>query len=221
MNVKECCMQTNDNQVKSASTFSDQYQAQQKSLHQDSRYGRASVGFSPLIVDIIERTGFRSVTDYGAGKCRLRDELVKKIAQFSYFPFDPAFPEYGIPQAAELVVCIDVLEHIEPEYLETVIAELASITTHVGFFSIHTAPATKTLSDGRNAHLIQQPASWWLLRLLPHFDVIQLTPLKKGFWVLVERKGANYSQYFEQKKDHHSRSEKLFRKILRFIKPIK
>jgi hypothetical protein len=75
-----------------------------------------------------------------------------------------------------LVSCIDVLEHIESEYLEEVISQLEKLTTHVGIFSVHTGPARKVLADGRNAHLIQQPASWGLQKLIPHFDIIQLTP---------------------------------------------
>jgi hypothetical protein len=45
------------------------------------------------------------------------------------------------------------------------IAELAKITQNFGFFSIHMGPAGKILSDGRNAHLIQKPRSWWLSKL--------------------------------------------------------
>ena len=77
----------------------------------------------------------------------------------AYHAFDPAFPEYGDPQPADLVCCIDVLEHIEPEFLDSVIAELARITIKLGFFTIATGPATKTRADGGNAHLIQQPSS--------------------------------------------------------------
>jgi hypothetical protein len=43
------------------------------------------------------------------------------IDSIEYYPFDPAFEEYGEPRAADLVCCIDVLEHIEPEKLESVL----------------------------------------------------------------------------------------------------
>lgn len=202
------------------STISEQYRSQQKELHQNKKYGAASLSFAPLVVDIMERTGFRSVSDYGAGKCRLRDALSQKISKFDYYPFDPAFPEYGAPQPAELVTCIDVLEHIEPDYLDTVIKELASITNAVGFISIHTGPAKKFLSDGRNAHLIQQPACWWLEKLIPSFDIIQIMPVKRGFWVLVQRKDANYSRLFVQKPDYASLGGKLKRRVRRLFNPL-
>jgi hypothetical protein len=201
-------------------TISNDYLTQQKQLHQDSRYGAASLTYAPLIVDIMETTGFRSVCDYGAGKCRLGIALKAGVKQFGYFPFDPAFPEYGEAKPAELVSCIDVLEHIEPQYLEEVISQLEKLTTHVGIFSVHTGPARKVLADGRNAHLIQQPASWWLEKLLPHFDIIQLTPVKRGDWVIVQRKGTDHARLFVRKADYASAMGKLRRWGRRIFKPL-
>lgn len=201
-------------------TISKQYLTQQQTLHQDTRYGAASLKFAPLIVDILEQTGFRTVSDYGAGKCRLKYALERKISKFDYYPYDPAFPEYGMARPAELVTCIDVLEHIEEDYLESVIAELASLTDHIGIFSVHTGPAKKTLSDGRNAHLIQQPASWWLEKLLPYFDIIQLTPVKRGFWVIVEKKGTSHSNLFVRKSDYETWSGKTSRWLRRLFNPL-
>jgi hypothetical protein len=88
---------------------------------------------------------------------------------------------------SDLVACIDVLEHIEPQHLSDVLDDLARIT-QIGFFSIHTGAAKKRLSDGRNAHLIQQPASWWLPHLCRRFEIHQLQThnlMGQGFWVLV------------------------------------
>lgn len=201
-------------------TISENYLAQQKQLHGNERYGIASINYAPLIVDVLEATGYRSICDYGAGKCRLGEELKKQIRNLEYFPVDPAFPEYGIATPAELVACIDVLEHIEPEYLESVIAELASITKNIGLFSIHTGPAHKVLADGRNAHLIQQPVSWWLNRMLPYFDVIQLTPVKRGFWILVQPKGENYAHLIARKPEYRTVTGKLKRWFRRCLKPL-
>jgi hypothetical protein len=196
-------------------TISSDYLTKQKELHQNPRYGSASVDYAPIIIDILETTGFRSICDYGAGKCRLGVILKKKMPMIDYFPYDPAFPEYGPAKPAELVACIDVLEHIEPEFLENVIQELSCLTTHVGFFSIHTGPAKKTLADGRNAHLIQKPASWWLERLLPYFDIIQLTPVKRGFWVIVQHKGSDHTGMFVKRKRDYAA---LWGKLQRFVR---
>lgn len=84
-----------------------------------------------------------------------------------------------------------VLEHIEPGLIDNVIKELSLITTNIGFYTIHMGPAGKVLSDGRNAHLIQQPSSWWLEKLVKYFDVIELRNhqmMGKGFWLIVQPK---------------------------------
>jgi hypothetical protein len=50
-------------------------------------------------------------------------------------------------------------------------------------------PAAKILADGRNAHLIQRPSSWWLQRLSTRFDVLQLqthNTMGAGFWTIVK-----------------------------------
>jgi hypothetical protein len=53
-----------------------------------------------------------------------------------------------------MVACIDVLEHIEPKLLENVLDDLQRVTREIGFFTVSTVLAEKTLADGRNAHLI-------------------------------------------------------------------
>lgn len=168
--------------------ISPEYRLMQQDLHKNPNYGVASLKFAPLVQKVIRAFGVRTLSDYGAGKQNLLRglyELGEKEIQ--YYPYDPAFPEYGAPKEAELVCCIDVLEHIEPNLLENVLHDLSKITMRFGFFSVHTGPAIKTLRDGRNAHLIQEPSSWWLKRLTDYFEIHQLQNLgnETGFWVLV------------------------------------
>ena len=83
------------------------------------------------------------------------------------------------------------MEHVEPPLLENVLADLRRVTKNIGFFTVHTGPASKTLSDGRNAHLIQQSATWWLTKLSAYFRIGHVEyyeGLGKGFKVLVGAK---------------------------------
>ncbi len=170
-------------------TISDDYRNAQKQLHENPNYGVASLQYAPIVKEVIQQIGATSISDYGAGKCRLRMKLKELgLRKFRYFPFDPAFPEYGEPKEAELVCCIDVLEHVEPLYLDAVLIDLRKITTGHGFFTIHTGPAVKTLADGRNAHLIQNPTSWWLPKLCDHFEILHLQASPGGFWIVVSPK---------------------------------
>lgn len=174
------------------STISAEYLEQQKLLHQNPNYGVASLSFAPIVADFINQTGVRSVSDYGAGKKNLLVGLKNAgINDVEYYPYDPAFEEYGEPCSADLVCCIDVLEHIEPEMLEHVLLDLSKITLKFGFFSIHMGPAAKILSDGRNAHLIQEPSSWWLPKLTKYFEILHLQThqmMGNGIWIIVQPK---------------------------------
>jgi|LauGreDrversion4_2_1035121.scaffolds.fasta_scaffold37738_3 hypothetical protein len=153
------------------STISPAYLAEQQLLHKNPGYGIASVHVAPFVARVIKRMEVRSLSDYGAGKCRLQLALRELGIDIDYRPYDPAYPEYGAPQPADLVTCIDVLEHVEPECLQAVLHDLAQIIVRLGLFTINTGPAYKFLSDGRNAHLIQQPLSWWLDALSMHFVI--------------------------------------------------
>jgi hypothetical protein len=172
-------------------TISNQYLDLQKKLHENDNYGVASLAFAPLVAGIINNNNIRTVSDYGAGKKRLEAGLTQNgIKLEHYFPYDPVFPEYGPPKAADLVCCIDVLEHVEDDHLSSVLEELQFITERYGFFSVHTGPAGKFLEDGRNAHLIQQPASWWLPKICMYFEVLHLQThqlMGQGFWLIVSK----------------------------------
>src|SRR5687767_5238683 len=111
------------------STISAEYLALQRELHKNPNYGTASIGYAPLVKDLLDAAGAKSLSDYGAGKQNLLRALhgLGKT-DFEYLPYDPAFPEYGAPRPADLVCCIDVLEHIELDYLPEVLAELRTIT---------------------------------------------------------------------------------------------
>lgn len=167
-------------------TISPEYLEQQKLLHQNPNYGNASLHYAELIIEVADQAKAKSISDYGAGKCNLRKKMHELgRTDFQYFPYDPAYPEYGDPKKSDLVCCIDVLEHVEPPYLDAVLDELKQITVRVGLFTVSSGPALKTLSDGRNAHLIQEPSSWWLPRLCERFEIVHLQRVSDGFWVVV------------------------------------
>jgi len=178
-------------------TISKEYKKMQKELHLNSDYGSASIHFATIVSEILTVYQGKSLCDYGAGKKRLAEAL-KELNNLPelYFPYDPAFPEYGEPKKADLICCVDVLEHIEPDFIDNVIADLSSITTKHCVCTVNRAPAQKILSDGRNAHLIQESTSWWLEKFVKHFEVIQVTQLKAahGFWLLLKPKDSYISE---------------------------
>lgn len=150
----------------------------------------ASLSFAPFVRQLIANAKIASLSDYGAGKQNLSKALEAEGVRVDYHPYDPAFPQYGPARSADLVCCIDVLEHIEPEFLDNVLDELRNLAARLGFFSIHTGPAIRLLADGRNAHLIQKPWSWWLPKLCQRFEVEHLQKVQGGFFVIVSPRAA-------------------------------
>jgi len=158
-----------------------------KQLHQDPDFGNTSVLYAPLVILLIDQYKANSISDYGAGKCSLKNKIIELGSSGSkYYPYDPAFPNYGTPRSADLVCCINVLEYVEPEFLEAVLLDLKKIINKVGLITIQFGPALKKFPDGRNTHLIQKPVSWWLPQLCIYFEILELESTSKGFWIVVE-----------------------------------
>lgn len=162
----------------------------QQQLHENPHYGMASVGFAPLVAQVLEVTGAAELLDYGAGKGRLGESLRQHVKRpLVIHHYDPAIPHWSAPPApCEFVACIDVLEHIEPALIDNVLDDLKRVTIGAGVYTIHTGAAIKVLPDGRNAHLIQKPPDWWLPKFLGRFDLVTFNRIQNGFWVGVERK---------------------------------
>lgn len=165
--------------------ISEDYRAQQELLHANPEYGVASVQFAPLVTGIVNKLNVTDLLDYAAGKGRLM-HAIRPSHSVRVTCYDPGVPEWAeTPQASDMVCCIDALEHVEPECLDSVLDDLRRVTKRIGFFTVHTGPAKKVLADGRNAHLIQQPLSWWLPKVMSRFELVTAQRLPNGFYVIV------------------------------------
>lgn len=137
-------------------------------LHSDNlAYGVGGSKHAKTVLKLSEQLKTTSILDYGCGKGLLAKEL-----PFPIWEYDPAVPEKSeSPRPADIVICTDVLEHIEPENIHAVLQDLRRCMKKIGYFVIHTGPSTKTLADGRNSHLLQKDRVWWKAMLRMYFDV--------------------------------------------------
>lgn len=168
-------------------TISALYRELNKTLHQTNlAYGVGGQKYVETVKTLVEKCQFTSVLDYGCGK-----GLLAKGLPYPIWEYDPAIPGKDIsPRPADLVVCTDVLEHIEPDHLAAVLADLKRVVKKVGYFTIHTGPAKKTLPDGRNTHLIQRPRGWWKKVLQQVFTVQSIKEKGPELHVVVAAKVA-------------------------------
>lgn len=154
--------------------ISSEYQQQQQQMHENKKinYGTTASKYGEVVGQMVDAMEIDTLLDYGCGhNLSLKDNLAP-TRDFRYQAYDPGVPAYaGDPSPSEMVVCIDVLEHIEPDCLDDVLDNLEELTQKVLFATVHTGPAGKTLPDGRNAHLIQRPYDWWLPKFIERFHL--------------------------------------------------
>lgn len=148
---------------------------QYRQIHAARVYGDTSVKNLRFIRADIQLLAPRSILDYGCGQSRLLEAL-----QLGYpvelVRYDPAIPAWATrPQApADLLINVDVLEHVEERDLDAVLSDMAALCRNA-MIIIDTKPASAILPDGRNAHVTVRPHAWWRERLARHFP--QLYPL--------------------------------------------
>jgi uncharacterized Rossmann fold enzyme len=165
--------------------ISDDYRRLNSQLHKDNlAYGVGGGRHAKTVNRICEKLKTRSVLDYGCGKGYLQ-----KALDFPIWEYDPAIPgKDQAPRPADLVVCADVLEHVEPENINAVLDDLRRCVKKVGFFVIHTGPSKKTLADGRNAHVLQRDKNWWKMKLKKRFTIGQVQQVGHELFVVVSPK---------------------------------
>ena len=149
--------------------------AQLHAMHWD--YGTYGSRYAKRVRGILARIGGGTVLDYGAGKQTLEQMLCPKGFVRGHrgvgfvTSYDPAIPNIArrpLP-VCDVVVCTDVLEHVESECLGDVLDEIAGLAGKVVLLDAATRPSTKTLADGRNAHITLRLADWWRATIARHF----------------------------------------------------
>lgn len=173
--------------------ISPKYRKLQKMLHGQPRgYGGRGDKWAGIVLQLALEYRATSILDYGCGEGTLAKALRSEaINGMRVSEYDPAIPgKDELPEPADLVVCTDVLEHIEKDRIDAVLAHLMELAQMAIFCVISTKHSNKVLADGRNAHLIIAPPKWWKKKLIragfvlhPPPTVVRQVPEKE--WVVV------------------------------------
>lgn len=159
--------------------FTSVYEDLQRQLHAQGGYGHSGFKHADRVLDLAKRMNTREILDYGCGQ-----QTLQKAIPFPITNYDPFIKGCdGEPAIHALVVCGDVLEHIEPDCLDDVLVHLHSKVGQVVFFDVAIRPAKKILADGRNAHLIIESPTWWIARLGKYFDPQSFQTYPEGGFV--------------------------------------
>lgn len=150
--------------------ISDEYRELNRQMHAASRgFGHSGRKHAADVLEFAKELSARSILDYGCGAGTLRAAVRVQGWAGDLTEYDPAIPTLDVmPTAADLVVCTDVLEHVEPEALDNVLDHLRSLTLMGAFLCVAVTESSKCLPDGRNAHLIVEQPNFWTRCLRRH-----------------------------------------------------
>jgi hypothetical protein len=167
--------------------ISQEYKDQVRQKHsEDKTWGTSAHRYGDLLSDIINKSGASEVLDYGCGKGEM-GRCIKPNHSVRVHLYDPGIPELdNVPEPREMVVCSDVLEHIEPDCVDAVLDDLKRVTQSIAFLNICTFEVNQYLPDGRNAHITVEPLEWWLPKIMERFSLQSLSVHEMGFWVVVK-----------------------------------
>ena len=158
-------------------TISEEYRRLSEQTHRDDpEYGTAAKNYFDHLWPFLESQSTTSILDYGCGKSELQKFLPFEIQQY-----DPAIPRFSRPpKPAKVVVCSDVMEHVEEDRVDTVLDHIQSLARQSVYFGISVVPASNQLPDGRNRHITLRSRVWWLERLLKRWEPISYTWMDNG-----------------------------------------
>lgn len=148
--------------------------------------GGHSIDKLPKYEGILKSLEVKTILDYGCANGKFKVYMDKHKPQYTVYEYDPGIRgKDKLPSPADFVVCCDVMEHVEPDLLDNVMAHLRSLVIKGGFFNISTKEAITMLSDGTNAHKIVKDSNWWVEVFKKYFIVadVQETRIETNFKV--------------------------------------
>jgi hypothetical protein len=135
--------------------------------------GISTVFFADILKDIIKINKCKTLLDYGSGKGdRYFNESFngsgKKYPPLKdFWDVQPTFFDPGVPYKKpigfffDIVISIDVLEHIPYQDLGWVIDEIFKFSKDIVFINVACYSATAKLPNGKNAHVSIFNPWWW------------------------------------------------------------
>ncbi len=158
--------------------ISHEYRAELVELRKRRKWGADGHKHADNVLAYAQEIEAATTLDYGCGEQTLAAALKPHMRILGY---DPAIPgRDAAPKPCDLTACLDVLEHIEPERLDKVLHHIWCVTAKAAYFVIATRLANTILPSGRNAHLIVEPAAFWVDKIKAAGFDIQRKEVQEG-----------------------------------------
>lgn len=131
-------------------------------------YGLSVLRHKEEIGMLVSALEAKTVLDFGCGRgdaysTPYEVHLEWGLTRSNVRLYDPAFVRHGRMPAGvfDLVICSDVLEHIEEAEVDAFIGRLFRFSHKHVWASVCCRPAKKFFPDGRNLHVTIHPYLWW------------------------------------------------------------
>lgn len=134
-------------------TITPEHAEAMRKLHLNPVYGIGARKHGEVVLKLSQALKTQSIMDYGCGKGALAARL-----PFPIWEYDPAIPgKDGVPRPSDLVVCLNVLEHVEADMLDNVLGDLVRCSKVCIFAIINTAES--------------HDRDWWNAKLSEFFKI--------------------------------------------------
>ena len=121
--------------------------------------------------EFLEENQCKTIIDYGCGKSNFKG-FIEKDYDYKVTEYDIGIAgKDTLDEAADFIVCVDLLEHVEPDCLDNVLRHIQKYTLKGMFFSICKVKSHSSLKDGTNMHRIINDEDWWYSKVLQYFKL--------------------------------------------------
>lgn len=162
-----------------ADLITPEYKQLLQRKHIDKPWGGAGKSWIPRILPLINGlpSGPITVLDYGCGRGTLKPELEALDPMVRVSEYDPGVPGKDVLEMrpVDIVVCTDVMEHVEEQYVVKTLQTINWLAINCVFFNIDTGESKSFLPDGRNTHITIKPSSWWRANLNKYIPDMEWT----------------------------------------------
>ena len=141
--------------------------------------GQSTLAFAKLIRDIIKKNQIKTLLDYGCGKgffydneLNIGDQNLKSLRSYWDIKidlYDPCYEKHSQldeKKLYDMVMSIDVLEHIPSQDIDWVLERIISKANKYVFINVACYSAVALLPTGNNAHITVKSPEWWNQKIL-------------------------------------------------------
>tara|TARA_B100000965_G_scaffold401697_1_gene426128 strand:+ start:905 stop:1567 length:663 start_codon:yes stop_codon:yes gene_type:complete len=171
----------------------------EKRKAKDAYDGHSTLIFAKLINSIIQKNEIKTMLDYGCGKGffysnpsnmhGLEIKSLRDYWQIDIDLYDPCYEKNSYINESnkyDLVISIDVLEHIPSQDIEWVLERIISKAKKYVFINLACYPAVALLPNGKNAHVSVHDHEWWhkkiskIKNIYQHVKIICVCSLREN-----------------------------------------